>query len=69
MINLVSKTCDFIQNDKFGNKKKKGVISEKIFPLVCSKYLSSWTGLGRSGHVQSQSFGSISHVSGTKLSF
>jgi len=34
---------------------------EKIFPLVCSKYLSSWTGLGKSGHVQSQSFGSILH--------
>ena len=29
--------------------------------------LSSWTGLGRSGHVQSQSFGLISHVSGPKL--
>ena len=31
---------------KFANKKRKGVKSEKIkiFPLVCSKYLSSWTG-------------------------
>ena len=38
----------------FVNKKWKGVKSEKIkvFPLVWSKYLSSWTGLGRSGHVQ-----------------
>ena len=28
------------------NKERKGVKSEKIkvFPLVCSKYLSSWTG-------------------------
>ena len=42
------------KNDKFANKKWKGVKSEKIkvFPLVWSKYLSSWTGLGRSGHVQ-----------------
>ena len=49
---------------KFVNKKKKGVKSEKIkiFPLVCSKYLSSWTGLGRSGHVQITTFGKISHV-------
>ena len=46
MINLLSKTDDFIKNDKFANKKWKGVKSEKmkIFPLVCSKYLSSWTG-------------------------
>ena len=31
-------------------------ISGKILLLVCSQYLSSWTGLGKSGHVQSQSF-------------
>ena len=39
--------------------KKKGVQSEKIkvFPLVCSKYLSSWTGLGKSGHDQITTFG------------
>ena len=69
MMNLFSKTHDFIKHDKFGNKEWKGVISGKIkvFPLVCSKYLSSWTSLGRSGHVQSQSFGQISHVSGPKL--
>ena len=30
------------------------------------KDLSSWTGLGRSGHDQSQSSDSISHVSGPK---
>ena len=41
MINLLSKTDDFIESEKI-----------KAFPLVCSKYLSSWTGLGRSGHVQ-----------------
>ena len=37
MINLFNKTNDFIQSEKI-----------KAFPLVCSKYLSSWTGLGRS---------------------
>ena len=46
MINLLGKTHDFVKNNKFVNKKWKGVKSEKIkiFPLVCSKYLSSWTG-------------------------
>ena len=48
MINLFSKTDDFIKSEKI-----------KAFPLVCSKYLSSWTGLGRSGHDGSQSFGPI----------
>ena len=62
----------FLQKDiKFVNKKGKGVKSEKIkvFPLVCSKYLSSWTGLGRSGHDKITASGPISHVSGSKLSF
>ena len=56
----------FKKHDKFANIKWKGVISEKnnVFPLVCSEYLSSWTGLGRSGHVQSQSFDQISHDPG-----
>ena len=46
MINLLSETNDFIKIDEFANKKWKGVKSDKIkvFPLVCSKYLSSWTG-------------------------
>ena len=69
IINLLSKTNDYIKHDKFGNKNRKGVISGKIFPLVCSKYLSSWTGLGKSGHVQITTFGPISHVSGPKLGF
>ena len=58
MINLFSKTHDFITNNKFVHKKWKGVISEKIkvFPLVCSKYLSAWTGLGKSGHVPFPTF-------------
>ena len=30
IINSLSKTDDFIKNDKFANKKGKGVISEKI---------------------------------------
>ena len=33
MINLLNKTDDFIKSEKI-----------KAFPLVCSKYLSSWTG-------------------------
>ena len=58
MINLLNKTDDFIKSEKI-----------KAFPLVCSKYLSSWTGLGRSGHDGSQSFGAIWHVSGPKMVF
>ena len=84
MIISLGKTHDFIKNDKicllkqkmlckknkFANTQWKCVISEQnIFPLVCSKYLSSWTGLGKSRHVQRQSFGEISHVSGPKLAF
>ena len=59
------------QNIKFANEKWKGVESAEmnIFPLVCSKYLSSWTGLGRSGHDGSQSFGPIWHVSGPEMVF
>ena len=46
MINLLNKSDDFMKNDTFASKAWKGVKSEKIkvFPLVCSKYLSSWTG-------------------------
>ena len=46
LINMLIKTHDFIKIIKIANKKWKGVKSEKIkvFPLVCSKYLSSWTG-------------------------
>ena len=71
MINSLSKTGDFVKMIKNCNKKWKGVKSEKIkvFPLVCSKYLSSWTGLGRSGHVQITTSGQISHVSGPKMVF
>ena len=31
MINLLNKTHDFIKNDKFANKKWKGVISKKKY--------------------------------------
>ena len=58
MINLFIKTDDFIKSEKI-----------KVIPLVCSKYLSSWTGLGRSGHDGSQSFGPIWHVSGPEMAF
>ena len=47
MINLFNKTHDFIKNDKFNSK----------------------TGLGRSGHVRFQTFGPIWHVSGPKMVF
>ena len=68
MINLLRKTDDFLKNDKFANTKWKGVISEKIKAKTCFAYqdLSSWTGLGRSGHVQITTFGPILHVSGSK---
>ena len=57
------------KHDKFANKKWKGVISEKAFPLVCSKYLYSWTGLGKSGHDQIMTIGPILHVLGSKSGF
>ena len=71
IINSLSKTDDFIKMLNLFNKTDDFIKSEKIkaFPLACSKYLSSWTGLGRSGHVQITTFGPISHVSGPKLSF
>ena len=58
MVNLFSKTDDLIKSEKI-----------RAFPLVCSKYLSSWTGLGRSGHVRFPAFGRILHVLPPKLSF
>ena len=58
MIKLFSKADDFIKSEKI-----------QAFPLVYSKYLSSWTGLGRSGHDGSQSFGPICHVSVPKMVF
>ena len=71
MLNLFNKIYDFIKHDTFANKEWKGVISEKIKAKTCfaDKDLSSWTGLGRSGHVQSQSFGRILHVLGSKFVF
>ena len=75
MINSLGKDDDFITKKMIDllikNGQWKDVKSEKIkvFPLVCSKCLSSWTGLGRSGHVQITTFGPISHVLGPKLSF
>ena len=61
----------FKKHNKFVNKKWKGVISEKIKAKTCfaDKDLSSWTGLGRSGHVQITTSGRIPHVSDQKLSF
>ena len=61
----------FKKHDKFVNKKWKGAISEKIKAKTCfaDKDLSSWTGLGRSGHDRSQSFSKKSYVSVPKHSF
>ena len=52
MINSLSKTDDFIKMINLLSKTNDFIKSEKItaLPLVCSKYLSSWTGLGKSGH-------------------
>ena len=46
------------KHDKFADKKWKGVISEKLKAKTCvaDQDLSSWTGLGRSGHVQITTF-------------
>ena len=61
----------FKKHDKFANKEWKGVISEKIKAKTCfaDKDLSSWTGLGRSGHVQITTFGTIPHASDPKKGF
>ena len=65
---VVWETNDLIQNNGFANEKDN-VIYEKMNTCFADKDLSSWTGLGRSGHVRSQSFGPIWHVSGPKMIF
>ena len=45
-----------------------GPIYGPIWPLM-GPYRSSWTGLGRPGHVRFPTVGRISHVSGPKLGF
>ena len=42
---------------------------KKAKTCFADKDLSSWTGLGRSGHVQITTFGPISHLSDSKLKF
>ena len=71
LIDLLIKTNDSTENHKLVKSKWKGVIlgRKHIFLLACSKYLSSWTGLGKSGHVRFPTFGQISHVSGPKMVF
>ena len=71
-MNLLYKRYDLIENDKFANRNWRGVISEeqkKRKACFADKDLSSWTGLGRSGHVQIPTFNPISHASGPKLTF
>ena len=69
MMDLLNKTYDF-QNktDKFAHNKLQGVIAEKINAKTCfaDKDLSSWTDLGRSGHVRITTSGPIWHVSDSK---
>ena len=50
MFHVFSLVCFLIYGVNRRQVKWKGVKSEKIkwFPLVCSKYLFSWTGLGKS---------------------
>ena len=61
----------FKRHAKFANKEWKNMISEKIKAKTCfaDKDLSSWTGLGRSGHVQITTFGPISLALVQKLYF
>ena len=68
-MNLLNKIYDFMKIINLLMKKERCNSWKKEIPLVCNKYLSAWTGLGKSGHVQSQSFGSILHVSDSKVIF
>ncbi len=55
---------------KFANKNWKGVISERKKQrkaYFADKDLSSWSGLGKSGHVQIPISDRILHVSGPNL--
>ena len=61
MINLFSKTDDFIRKINLLNKTND-FIKKKI-------NLLSKTGLGRSGHVRFQTVGSVWHVSDPKIGF
>ena len=69
MISLLMKSHDSYEMINLLTKKERCNSLKKENPLVCSKYLSSWTGLGRSGHVQSPTFVKKLHVSGPKLAF
>ena len=60
MINLLNKTNDFI--------KMKNLLS-KTDDFIKMINLLSKTGLGRSGHDRSQTFGPIRHVSGPEMVF
>ena len=68
---MLHTTHVFLRNDEFVNKDWKGGILKNKKKEACfaDKDLSSWTGFGRSGHVQIPTFGIISHVSGPKLTF
>ena len=59
-----------LENDKFVNMKGKVYfLRKRMNNWFADKDLSSWTGLGRSGHDRSPTFGQISHASGPKLTF
>ena len=61
----------FYDKYKVTNKNGKGVTSgeKKKEARFADKALSSWTGLGRSGHVQITTFHQFSHISGLEITF
>ena len=68
-LDAIYKICEFTKETEFVDNNWKDVISEekKKKARSADKDLSSWTGLGKSGHDRSQSFDPISHVPGPKL--
>ena len=65
---LFNKTHDFIEMIRM-LIKKQDVISEnkKVEACFADKDLSSWTGLGRTGHVQITTLHSMSHISDLEI--
>ena len=64
-----SQKCVFVASPRKTMQNHLEISSKTQFLIQKVVPTSSWSGLGRSGHVQSQSFGLISHVWGPKMSF